>query len=70
MKEKVASTTFGRNVRRVRRAKDITQKELAEICGMTENAIHLIERTNRTPTLETARLIAKALETTIDELLK
>ena len=61
MKEKVASTTFGRNVRRVRRAKDITQKELAEICGMTENAIHLIERTNRTPTLETARLIAKKI---------
>ena len=54
MKEKVASTTFCRNVRRVRRAKDITQKE----------------RTNRTPTLETARLIANALETTIDELLK
>lgn len=70
MKRKSISTAFGGNVRRVRRAKDITQKELAEICGMTENAIHLIERTDRTPTLETASLIANALGTTIDELLK
>lgn len=64
------SCKFGANVRSVRRAKDMTQSDLAKLSSLTVNAIHLIERDKQMPSVATASKIAKALGTTIDELLK
>lgn len=60
---------FGQNARMLRLKKRISQQELANYCNVTQNYISMIERGVHTPSLSTAAKIAKALDTTIDELL-
>ena len=48
----------------------MTQERLAELSGLTKNAISLIENEERWPRKKTLSSIAKALGTTVDELLK
>ena len=67
---KETTCKFGINARTARRAKDMTQADLAKVTGLTENAIHLIERRKQLPSVETAHKIATALGTSVDELMK
>ena len=46
----------------------LTQKVVAERIGIAESAYQRYERQNREPGVKTALKIAKALETTVEEL--
>lgn len=63
-------TTLGQNIHKLRIKQNLTQEQLAELCGLTVNFISRIERdkTNRVSVF-TVQKIAKALNTSIDDLL-
>ena len=61
--------TIGDNIKRLRNFKNITQKELAERLGTSQQNLAQYENGKRNPKLETLQKIAKALEVTIEELL-
>lgn len=63
-------TTLGQNIHKLRIKQNLTQEQLAELCGLTVNFISRIERdkTNRVSVF-TVQKIAKALNTTVDDLL-
>jgi len=56
-------------MRRIRRAKRMTQKKLAPMCGVSASHINQIERGAGNPSPETAQRIAAALGVPVDELL-
>ena len=51
-----------KNLRRIRKAKKMTQKRLAELADVTESAISQYESGKKTPSFETALKIAEALD--------
>lgn len=53
---------FGENVRRIRRAKDLSQEELAHRAGCHRTYISEVEGTGRNPTIKVVGRIAEALE--------
>ena len=56
------------NLRKIRRAEDITQEQLAKATGSTKSYICDLEREMiRNPSLGKARLIAMALNSTLDK---
>ena len=59
---------MGKRIRTLRRAKDLTQGQLAEMCGCSQATIANIEQGRREPSIGVAYRISKALETTIDYL--
>jgi transcriptional regulator with XRE-family HTH domain len=60
----------GRNVRAVRSAKGITQEQLAEKSGFSQQYISDLERGRRNPTIVSLYELALALNSTPIELLK
>ncbi len=58
----------GKRIRFFREQDGLTQAELAEKAGLSDNFIGLIERGVKHPTLETLNKIAEALEVRLDEL--
>lgn len=62
--------TLGQNIHKLRITQNLTQEQLAELCGLTVNFISRIERdkTNRVSVF-TVQKIAKSLNTTVDDLL-
>ena len=56
-----SSQAFGRAVRDARQKLRISQEELAARCDLHRNAIGLIERGERTPSLDTILAIADGL---------
>lgn len=59
------------NLKRLRKAKDLTQEKLARLTDLTNNTIIKIETgKNQNPTLDTLKRIAKALDISVDELIK
>ena len=60
---------LGRNIRAERKKQSMTQEQLAEKAGITENYLGKIERAETTPSLETTVSIAAALGVTVDQLL-
>lgn len=62
--------TLGQNIHKLRIKQNLTQEQLAELCNLTVNFISRIERdkTNRVSVF-TVQKIAKALNTTVDDLL-
>jgi transcriptional regulator with XRE-family HTH domain len=57
------NTNIKDSIKRFRKFKGITQKELEEKLGMTDKEIHKIENGKLNPTLAQVRVIAKALGT-------
>lgn len=53
---------IGQAIKRVRKEKDITQKELSIKTGMSQNAISLIEKEDTSPNHSTIVKICKALD--------
>ena len=53
--------TLGERIRYYRMRKGMTQKQLAELCGITEPAIRNYELDNRIPNYDTLNTIANAL---------
>ena len=58
------------SVRDYRKEKRMTQKELAEKSGVTQSNISRIENKDCRPSIKTAQALAKALDCTIDDLLR
>ena len=55
-------------VRLARTQKGLTQEELGECTGLTRQSIIAIEKGRFTPSIQTALLLALALDTTVDHL--
>ena len=61
--------TFGRNVQSARQALGISQEELADRAGLHRTYIGMVERAERSISLQNAKKIADALNVTLDNLL-
>lgn len=58
--------TIGQNIRKYRVEKKLRQEGLAEKCGLSSNYIGLLERGEKTPSLESFIRILNALEISAD----
>lgn len=56
--------TVGENIKRIRKERGLTQKELGERLGMTQSAIWQFESDKTSPKIETVEKIATALDVT------
>ena len=61
---------LGENLRKIRLAKGMTQGDLCEKIGADVSYISNVENGNKNPTLSTIERIAKALNVSIEELMK
>ena len=69
MAERIDFETLGKNIRKLRERKQISQSELAEKVGSQQSYIGYVERADKRPSLEITYKIAKVLGTTVDALL-
>ena len=60
---------IGENVKRYRQKIGFTQKQLADLCGVSHTRISELENGHSNPTVETLRIIAERLETSIEKLI-
>jgi len=61
---------IGKNIKRLRQAKGISQDRLSKLADLSLNTIVTVESgVNPNPTIETLTKIAKALEIRVDDLL-
>ena len=61
--------TFGQRLKRIRKAKKLTQTALANKVGVTPQYIHLWESEKYRPSLQMFEWLCKALDVTASELL-
>lgn len=61
---------LGINVKKYRKAKWMTQEQLANLSGISLTEIRSIERFRANPSLNTVELVAKALGVSLLDLLK
>lgn len=61
---------FGKRVKELRKARGLSQLELAAKVGIDRSYMGFLERGDRNPTLEVIAKIAEELNTTPDELFK
>lgn len=61
--------TVGEKIRHYRKEKNLTQKQLAALCGLSENVVRHYENGYRNPKIETIQKIAAALDVPVTELL-
>ena len=63
-------SSIAKNLRRLRKAKKLSQERLARLADVANNTIIKIEAgKNKNPTLDTLKKIAKTLEVSVDELI-
>ena len=60
---------FGRNVRKIRKERQISQEKLAELSGVHRTYVGMIERAEKNITLRNMEKIAEALSVEIKDLL-
>jgi transcriptional regulator with XRE-family HTH domain len=63
-------TDFGDALRRARKEKDLSQEQLALLCGLDRTYISGLERGTRNPTLKVVALVASTLGMTPSQLLQ
>ena len=64
-------SNIAKTLRKLREAKELSQEKLARLADVANNTIIKIEAgKNRNPTLDTLKKITKALEVSVDELIK
>lgn len=61
--------TLSQNIVALRRAKGLSQEELAFLCGLHRTYIGSVERSERNVSLSTLEVLAGALEVSVPELL-
>ena len=64
------SDAFSRVVKKHREKQGLSRAALAEKAGLHQTYIGLLEREKRSPNLDTAKAIAKALNLTLAEIVK
>lgn len=62
----VLAEQLASEVARLRVARQLSQSELARLCGTTQSAIARLERGSRPPRLDTLARIAEALDCRLD----
>jgi transcriptional regulator with XRE-family HTH domain len=65
MARSTPSARFGARVRAMRKARGWSQAKLAEVVGLSANHVGVIERGEKTPTLDTVQAFAKVYGTTL-----
>jgi len=64
-------STIGKNIKRFRQDKGLSQDKLSKIADLSLNTVVKIELDESpNPTIETIQRIAKALDVSVDDLLK
>ena len=58
------------NIFTLRNNQKLSQADLAQKCGVTQQYIQMVESGKRTPALKTALKLAAALGVTVDELIR
>lgn len=61
---------FGNKIQILRKIKNLSQEELAHICGLHRTYIGMIERGEKNITLKSIEKLSKALDINISDLLK
>jgi len=62
---------IGKNIKKLRQVKDLSQDRLSKLADVSYNSIIKLETGGITnPTIETLQKIAKALDVSVDELIK
>lgn len=61
--------SVGRNIRRIREAREMTQEHLASEAGISQPMLCQIEKGTKNPSLQVAAEMAKVLECRIEDLL-
>lgn len=61
--------SVGRNIRKYRKEKNMSQEKLAELSYLSPTYVGMVERADKTPSLTTLVNIANALDVTADMLL-
>lgn len=61
--------SFGKKIAECRKAKNLSQKELAELFKTSHTTIGKYERDEMTPSIDAAKKLAKILDTTVGYLL-
>ncbi|MBU2099651.1 MAG: helix-turn-helix transcriptional regulator [Patescibacteria group bacterium] len=62
---------LSKNIKKLRKAKGLSQERLARLADVANNTVIKMESgENTNPTLETLKKVAKALETSVDDLIK
>ncbi len=61
--------SFGKRLTECRKAKDLSQKDLAKVFATSHTTIGKYERDEMTPSIEAAKKLAKILDTTVGYLL-
>lgn len=64
------SEKLGRNIKRIRAEKGITQGDIVRALGMPKSFVSSIENGRTNPTLATIAKLAKALDVPIEDLIK
>ena len=67
MKETVL-IKFGQRIRELRKARNLSQEQLAEMTGFHRNYIGMIERGERNPALVNIEIFANTFEMSLSEL--
>lgn len=62
--------SYGERMRELRTVKGMTQEQLSWAAGVSQQMIAKYEDGGKTPSLQTAQLIAEALGTTVDFMVK
>ena len=64
-------STIGKNIKKFRQEKELSQDKLSKLADLSLNTVVKIELDeSQNPTIETIQRIAKALEVSVDDLLK
>lgn len=64
-------SSIGQNIKKLRKEKDISQDKLSKLADISLNTVVKLELDQSpNPTLDTLKKIAKALDITIDDLIK
>jgi len=64
-------STIGKNIKKYRQGKGLSQDKLSKLADLSLNTVVKIELDESpNPTIETIQRIAKALEVSVDDLLK
>ena len=64
----VAVKQFGKKLLEIRAEKDLTQEQMAELCGISTRHYRDLEHGTAHPSLDTALQISDALNFSLDEL--
>lgn len=65
------SQNLSNNIKKLREAKGLSQEKLARLADVANNTLIKMESgENKNPTLETLKKVAKALEVSVDDLIK